>query len=555
MKGVLHDRYRLDRLVGQGGFGSVYAAVHLALDTAVAIKVLDIHRFVEPDARAELVERFLDEGRVLTKLRHPNIVAALDLGVMESGEPYLVLEWVEGRTLKDMLAARGPLPLDIAWALFEPVLDALAFAHEARVVHRDLKPANVMVVEAAGGGMSPRVIDFGIAKIVAPDDTPGSGITETLRGAYAHTPAYAAPEQVTRSRTGPWTDVHALGLLFVEMVTGSAPYRDAENMGLAAVDPERPTPAALGVDVGSFEDVIARAIALRPRDRFADARAMLDAAREAARDMPAPTAASATPRTKRSLPPQAPREARSIARPPPLRPSQAPLSGTSAITLLTGQAPAHTPSPWRMRAIVAAATFALAAGIGVVIGRQKEDRSAVTHSSVLRAGGLMWHPQNGAWREDEGALTGSGGQVYSDWVMEDGEIALDIEVISDNAKAHSVGVGFRAKPAIDPSDGSGYGANLRISKGTFNVFKGTDGEWRPIDPAYPSYHPSPAITPRKVSVVIRAKGAWMEVEVNGTVIASFHDETYKRGRVTLWVESMAQTVRFSKIRAVSRGGR
>lgn len=555
MKGVLHDRYRLDRLVGQGGFGSVYAAVHLALDTAVAIKVLDIHRFVEPDARAELVERFLDEGRVLTKLRHPNIVAALDLGVMESGEPYLVLEWVEGRTLKDMLAARGALPLDVAWALFEPVLGALAFAHDARVVHRDLKPANVMVVESAGGEMAPRVIDFGIAKIVAPDDAPGSGITETLRGAYAHTPAYAAPEQVTRSRTGPWTDVHALGLLFVEMVTGRAPYGDAENVGLAAVDPDRPTPAALGVDVGSFEDVIARAIALRPRDRFADAREMLDAAREAARDMPAPKAASSAPRTKKSLAPQTPREARSIARPPPLRPSQAPLSGASAITLLTGQAPTHTPPPWRMRIIVAAATIALAAGIGVVIGRQREDKSAVTTPSALRAGGLMWHPQNGAWREDEGALTGSGGQVYSDWVMDDGEIALDIEVISDSGGAHAVGVGFRAKPAIDPSDGSGYGANIRIAKGTFNVFKGTDGDWQPVDPAHPTYHPSPAITPGKVSVVVRAKGALMEIEVNGMVIASFHDETYKRGRVTLWVESLSQTVRFSKIRAVSRGGR
>src|SRR5262249_36372096 len=151
-----------------------------------------------------------------------------------------------------------------------------------------LKPSNVMVLPAAEGFGWPRVIDFGIAKLVSPDETAGSGTTETFQSSSPFTPAYAAPEQIVQARTGPWTDVHALGLMFVELVTGPSPYGNPDEARFAAIDPARPTPAARGVNVGAFEEVVARALAIRPRERWANAREMLEAASVAARTMALP---------------------------------------------------------------------------------------------------------------------------------------------------------------------------------------------------------------------------------------------------------------------------
>ncbi len=290
LSGIIDGRYRVDGAIGKGGFGDVYAGLHLVLGVRVAIKVLRLGEGLSADQRAELVTRFLDEGRLLTRLRHPNVVAALDLGLLRGDSdgvlsPYLVMEWVEGETLAALLAAReDPFTLAEAWALFEPLAEALAHAHGAGVVHRDLKPANVMVGSGAPGTHVPRVIDFGVAKLVAPDDAAGHGWTETTSRS-PFTPAYAAPEQVTQSRTGPWTDVHALALLFVELVTGVPPYGERNNARIAAVDPARPTPRAAGVDVGALEPVIAKALALRPSERYANASELLAAARAAMRTM------------------------------------------------------------------------------------------------------------------------------------------------------------------------------------------------------------------------------------------------------------------------------
>jgi len=189
---ILDERYRVDRKIGEGGFGAVYAGFHLRLGVPVAIKVL---RF-DVAQRADRLATFLDEGRLLTRLHHPHIVAALDLGVFEGGGitplPYLVMEWVDGVTLAAHLASRGrALSIAEAWLLVEPLLEALAHAHAQRVVHRDLTPSNVMVIATASGALVPRVIDFGVAKLVAPDDVAGEGWTSTATP-FAFTPAYAA---------------------------------------------------------------------------------------------------------------------------------------------------------------------------------------------------------------------------------------------------------------------------------------------------------------------------------------------------------------------------
>lgn len=280
---VVGDRYRIDANAGAGGFGEVYRATDLTLGATVAIKTIHLGVSPSQETRAEHAMALLDEARNLSRLRHFNIVAALDAGLVEQeggAVPYLVVEWMEGPTLAQHLARNaGPRTLAETWALIDPIVRALAHAHAMGIAHRDLKPSNVMMDEV-GGVLTPRLIDFGIAKTVEAGALPGSGATGTSSDSSPFTPAYAAPEQIVAARTGPWTDVHALGLLFVEISTGRHPYGDGS--GPTAISPERPTPAALGAAVGPFEDVIAQALSLRPRERYADARALLAALRAAA---------------------------------------------------------------------------------------------------------------------------------------------------------------------------------------------------------------------------------------------------------------------------------
>jgi serine/threonine protein kinase len=279
---VIDGRYRIAAKVGAGGFGTVYEAEHLALGARVALKVLRVPADASPERREDRVARFMDEGRVLPRLRHPNIVAALDLGRLPAEDgpatPYLVMEWCAGSTLKAALDRSGALPLADAWLLFEPVVDAMAFAHGMSVVHRDLKPANVMLDEVAGRTI-PRVIDFGIAKVVEEAVHEG-GLDSTM----ACTPAYAAPEQLLGERTGPATDVHALALLFVELVSGRPPFGD-NSRARADLRALRPSPGVLGIDVGAFEPIIAKALSLDAEERYGDAAELGRALREAARSM------------------------------------------------------------------------------------------------------------------------------------------------------------------------------------------------------------------------------------------------------------------------------
>jgi eukaryotic-like serine/threonine-protein kinase len=283
---TLQDKYRIDRVVGEGGFGVVYAGRHLTLDVPVAVKALLFHRDQSREQRAMLLSRFSAEAQILARLRHPNIVSVLDFGVVDDAAanaiPWLVLEWCEGETLDAELRRRrngsprpSPRPVDEVWSIMRPIIDAIAYGHALGVAHRDLKPSNVMLVPCRTG-VSPRVVDFGIAKRLEDNTDSGSGETLTNSGAAMFTPGYAAPEQVAMVRTGPWTDVHALGLIFTELLTDQKPYPRQTGM-VAAVDPERPTPARFGRDVGALEAVLARAVALRPNERYPDAEALLDA--------------------------------------------------------------------------------------------------------------------------------------------------------------------------------------------------------------------------------------------------------------------------------------
>jgi eukaryotic-like serine/threonine-protein kinase len=284
---VFAGRFRVDERIAEGGFAVVYKAWQLALERRVALKVLKARPNHDPSARAEFRERFATEAKTMARLCHPDIVDVYDFSVatLASGElaPWMALEWLDGETLAAQLARRrraglrGREPWE-ALELMRPVLRALAHAHAQGIAHRDIKPANLMVIETPHGPLL-RVLDFGIAKIMADSSAPTTGNTRT-ESSPAFSPAYAAPEQVAFSRTGPWTDVHALGLILTELLTDEAPFSQLDpdvHLFEQVMAARRPTPASKGRDVAVFERVSARALALAPRDRFRDASELLSA--------------------------------------------------------------------------------------------------------------------------------------------------------------------------------------------------------------------------------------------------------------------------------------
>ncbi len=305
----IDTRFRLDRFVARGGYGAVYRGSHNALDCPVAVKVLAVPEELREAERERFFEAFEREARIVATLRHPSIVRVLDFGVTDLAgiaHPFIVLEWIDGETLEAHLRAgqgRARAPHEVM-GLLRPVLDAVAAAHEVGVAHRDLKPANVMVSVARRGEAPVKVLDFGVAKVFSLDEDAPDWTERTTDPHASFSLSHAAPEQVARLRTGPWTDVHALALLLVEALVGERAYvgRTAIELYAGISAPQRPTPSRFSVEVGPWESVLARALALTPGDRYGNAAALLaaldaslDEAQRAWEQGPAPTPSRAPP--------------------------------------------------------------------------------------------------------------------------------------------------------------------------------------------------------------------------------------------------------------------
>lgn len=222
--------------------------------------------------------------------------------------PWMALAWIDGVTLAAHLRGRrqrgeGGMTIQEAFELLKPVVDAIAYAHRKGIAHRDLKPANVML-ELHDGVPYPWVLDFGTAKQMPPQAVP-HGAPTALRPVF--TWHYGAPEQFEEVCTGPWTDVYALALLFVEVFTGVVPYGEGEltwRRGFElSHDPVRPSPARFGVNVGALEPVLLRALAVNPLERCQDAGALLAALTEAVRTETGGEAVDARPAARSSPPP------------------------------------------------------------------------------------------------------------------------------------------------------------------------------------------------------------------------------------------------------------
>jgi hypothetical protein len=282
---TLEGKYAVEAVVGEGGFATVYRATHTVLQRPVALKVFRaLEGFSEADRRA-LAKGFVQEAAVLAELseRSAAILQARDVGMLATkrGEhlPYMVLEWLEGQTLEHVLEAElaEKLPLrtmDHAVRLLDPIGEALALAHSRGIAHRDVKPSNIFVLK---GGLGVKLLDFGIAKIVEDTQQSVGAFAKTAGHLSSFTPAYGAPEQFSREygATGPWTDVFALALVLVEMVTGKAALEGDSfvQLGMAAAHPKvRPTPRTRGATVSdAVEHVFAMALAVSPNDRWQSA--------------------------------------------------------------------------------------------------------------------------------------------------------------------------------------------------------------------------------------------------------------------------------------------
>jgi tRNA A-37 threonylcarbamoyl transferase component Bud32 len=351
---VLERKYRVDRVVAEGGFGVVYTGHHLGLDVPIAVKVLKRVGELSSDVWHDLLSRFVQEAKTMAKLRHPNVVAVLDTGVAEldaGSVPWMVMEWIEGETLRDDLAARrgqpGRTPVECL-ALMRPIMQAIADAHEAGIAHRDIKPTNILL-ERTKRGIVPRVLDFGIAKLMEGEESAlASGQTTTQGSFKAFSASHAAPEQVAGTRTGPWTDVHALALIVTELLTNRPPYaaEDATEQAAQVFDAKRPSPAKHGVDAGAWEAVLLRALAVKPQERhasagdlLADLEASLAGAKVAALagQAPQPLPAGAEVSATTATPVSTERRQRTTAATPAARAkSRRPLYVAVAVTLLAG---------------------------------------------------------------------------------------------------------------------------------------------------------------------------------------------------------------------------
>jgi serine/threonine protein kinase len=261
---VLDGRYRLEHRLGEGGMGAVWVARQIALERDVALKVLR-------DATPEMRPRLRREALALAAVHHPAIVQVHDYGESEEGVPFVVMELVRGESLAAHLARAGALPADEAAALMLPLLDGLAAAHDAGIVHRDVKPENVLLA-AGAAGVTPKLVDFGIASI-----TRGDAAATT--GGLLGTPAYMAPEQVLGRLVDARADVWGAGVLLYELIAGERPF-GAEAiftvMHRVVHDPPSYPKRARGLD-GRLWAILMNALRKDPAERISSAAAFREA--------------------------------------------------------------------------------------------------------------------------------------------------------------------------------------------------------------------------------------------------------------------------------------
>jgi len=250
-------KYELLERVGKGGMAYVYKAYQPTIDRFVAVKVLHSHLAED----AEFLERFKREAKGLGSLRHPHIVSVIDFDVHD-GWYYMVMDFIEGETLEEVLDRRGKLPVDEALRLTAQLAGALAYAHEHGRLHRDIKPGNVMFADEQA--QHAVITDFGLTRLL-------DNATLTLSGTIAGTPAYMSPEAAQGQKTDARSDIYSLGVMLYEMVTGQRPYLGETPLSVIMKLVLEPLPPALSINPDlppAVDELLSQAMAKKPEERF-----------------------------------------------------------------------------------------------------------------------------------------------------------------------------------------------------------------------------------------------------------------------------------------------
>ncbi len=280
---VIAGKYRLERILGQGAFATVWAAASIVLDRDVALKILA----EGPARKRSTVERFIKEARICATPIHPTIVAVEDIGQTEQGLPYLVMELLEGRTLDDVLRKTGALPWSMVLELSRHLLEGLSAAHERNIIHRDIKPGNLFLMRDPNAGPPLRILDLGLARDLSSED---KRLTQT--GQVVGTANYLPPETLLDEQPKGGTkagDVFAVGMVMFAALTGRFPFLAGSAKSNPAAEvyarakfykSREPLPGPTDYDTSvpvALDKIVRRALAIDPSERFENCIAMCDA--------------------------------------------------------------------------------------------------------------------------------------------------------------------------------------------------------------------------------------------------------------------------------------
>jgi serine/threonine protein kinase len=270
---TLAGKYRIEERLSEGGMGTVYRGTHVLMDKTVAVKVL------RPSLAADekIVARFSREARAASRISHPHALSVTDFGEAEDGVVFLVMEYLSGKTLKDIIRQEGPMPLSRAVEILRQVGGALDTAHSEGVVHRDLKSDNIMLLSSSGTDYA-KVLDFGIAKIKERDGEYDPGLTAP--DLVIGTPQYMSPEQCSQSPDiDARSDIYSLGVILYEMLVGHVPFTGESPTAIMLKHLQQPAPSVSDerTDVPqAVSHIVSRAMAKRPEDRYQSAAGLVD---------------------------------------------------------------------------------------------------------------------------------------------------------------------------------------------------------------------------------------------------------------------------------------
>lgn len=381
--------YEVQELLGEGGFGAVYRALHPVIGKSAAVKVLKREYAAKPD----IVARFISEARAVNQIRHKNIVDIFSFGKLDDGRQYFVMELLEGKPL-DKVLAQQRIALSVAIPMLQKLARALGAAHASGITHRDIKPENVFVTYDDEGQLVPKLLDFGIAKLRVDNFSQH----KTRSGMPMGTPLYMSPEQVHGRAVDHRSDIYSLGIVVFQVVTGTLPFSGETMMDvmMQQVNMEAPPPTSIDPELAAELD--APILRMLEKDPAKRPDSVIEAIDDIARalGMPALGASTRTPNALDGIPQPAPSAAiRLMAKTPAKNPSEQTIAALGASdTLIASDAPKHDDDngktivegrrSWSV-ALVAAAALALGCGIAafVLLGNKREQPApSVAQESV-----------------------------------------------------------------------------------------------------------------------------------------------------------------------------